>query len=358
MCHRVSYDEASGCLTTHVVSREDQTVRIQALNLEVRLEAGEMIQTENSYKYTIEQSQAMARDTGFDLQRTWYDTNRRFTKFATTSQIEFHDGVSTLDPTRDARQELGRRLLRAARGASTELAPLVHDASEDVLRALAANPELAEEDLLILLARRDLPVDLLRQVGNDSVRTDSYKVRLALLRNPRTPASLSLRFVPMLHTFDLVSICSIPHVPREVRAAADGVLLSKIKQMPLGVRVSLARRTTSEAVMGRLLLDAEPTVVQALLTNARLTEATLALALRNHHTPRHTVELIARSPRWSCRRDLRFALVRNRHTPLATALTLIPSLTRDELRSLGADPAVSPQLRAYLAKLGPARSAR
>src|SRR5690349_5088487 len=112
-------------------------------------------------------------------------------------------------------------MMLATRGTADEIAPLVHDRSEDVLRALVANPALDEQRLLLLLSRRDLPVDLLRDIASNPKRTSSYQIRLALLRNPRTPASATLRFIHQLHLFDLVAVSLIPHVPREIKTATE-----------------------------------------------------------------------------------------------------------------------------------------
>jgi hypothetical protein len=248
------------------------------------------------------------------------------------------------------RPDFARRLMTAATGTGEQLKPLVHDASEDVLRALAANPALDEDDLLLLLARRDLPSDLLRQVANDTRRTASYRVRLALLRQPRTPASASLRFVPQLHLFDLVAVSLLPHAPREVKASAEGAILAQVKTLPLGVRITLARRAGSEAILARLLVDHERPVVEAVVLNGRLTEGTVVRALRDRQAPAHTVDVVSSSSRWSPRHDVRFALLRSRHLPLGRALTCLSTMTRADISLLASDPAVPTQLRAYLGR--------
>jgi hypothetical protein len=245
---------------------------------------------------------------------------------------------------------LPRRLLAATRGTAEELGALVFDGSEEVLRALVANPALEEADLLLLLERKDLSTELLRQVAADVARTRSYKVKLALLRNPRTPASASLKFVPHVYPFDLVSITLLPHVPREVKAAAEASLLQRLKEMPLGVRVTLARRTSSEGVLARLLADPDRQVVEAVMPNARLTEGIVVRAIRHPSAPAHTIDVVSRSSRWSVRHDVRFALLRSRHLPLARALAFLGTMNREDVSMLIADPAVPAQLRAYLAR--------
>ncbi len=76
--HRATWNEADGRIELHAVSRERQSVPVKALGLEIELEAGEMIHTESSYKYTPDQLEELARRGGLELRRAWYDPRRRF----------------------------------------------------------------------------------------------------------------------------------------------------------------------------------------------------------------------------------------------------------------------------------------
>jgi dimethylhistidine N-methyltransferase len=76
--HRAVYNDSQGRIEMHLVSRESQRVRIDAIALEIRFEAGETIHTENSYKFDAEQLAALARETGFALRQTWRDGAQTF----------------------------------------------------------------------------------------------------------------------------------------------------------------------------------------------------------------------------------------------------------------------------------------
>ena len=76
--HRAVYNDRQGRVEMHLVSRAPQAVRLAALDLEVHFEAGETIHTENSYKFDAEQLAALARDTGYDLRKTWRDGAEKF----------------------------------------------------------------------------------------------------------------------------------------------------------------------------------------------------------------------------------------------------------------------------------------
>lgn len=76
--HRAVYDEGAGRIEMHLVSRRAQRVRIDALGTEVELAEGETIHTESSYKYSMEEIAALARDAGLRVERRWLDGDRRF----------------------------------------------------------------------------------------------------------------------------------------------------------------------------------------------------------------------------------------------------------------------------------------
>ena len=77
-CHRAFYNEAEGRIEIYIESLREQTVRIDKLDLEVQFETGELIHTENSYKYDIAGIAQLATDTGFTCSRSWFDSQERF----------------------------------------------------------------------------------------------------------------------------------------------------------------------------------------------------------------------------------------------------------------------------------------
>jgi L-histidine Nalpha-methyltransferase len=76
--HRAFYNGEIGRIEIYIESLADQRVRIDKLNLEVDFTAGELIHTENSYKYDIAGITQLATATGFELSRTWLDSRERF----------------------------------------------------------------------------------------------------------------------------------------------------------------------------------------------------------------------------------------------------------------------------------------
>ena len=76
--HLAAYDEAAGRVDMFLVSLRRQCVPIEALGLEVRLEQGEAIHTESSYKYSLAEIDRLAERARLALRRRWLDGGQRF----------------------------------------------------------------------------------------------------------------------------------------------------------------------------------------------------------------------------------------------------------------------------------------
>jgi L-histidine N-alpha-methyltransferase len=76
--HLAFYNEAMGRIEIYIESLANQKVRIEKLDLDVEFAAGELIHTENSYKYDTAGIARLASDTGFECTRTWLDSQERF----------------------------------------------------------------------------------------------------------------------------------------------------------------------------------------------------------------------------------------------------------------------------------------
>jgi len=74
--HHACYNAAMGRIEMHLVSTRSQRVTVAARRFEFA--AGETIHTENSYKYSVAEFQALARSAGFTPDRCWTDAAAQF----------------------------------------------------------------------------------------------------------------------------------------------------------------------------------------------------------------------------------------------------------------------------------------
>jgi hypothetical protein len=193
------------------------------------------------------------------------------------------------------------------------------------LEAAASDPALTEDLALQLLKRNDLPAEILERVSKNGVVAKSRKVKLALVRHPRTPRRVSMPMLRHLFTFDLMQVALAPVVPADVKLAAEETLIHRLETISIGEKISLARRASGR-ISGELLLDNETRIVSTALENSRLTEAAVIKVLMRQNAPAKFVELVCHHPKWSVRREVRIALLRNEKTSLARALEFAGSL--------------------------------
>ena len=233
----------------------------------------------------------------------------------------------------------------------------------DLLRT-AVDPAFTEDLALALLKRADLPAEVLEQIAKNANALKSRKVKIALVSHPHTPRHVSVPLARQFSTFDLMKVALSPRVPADVKVAVDHVLISRLKTVILGERLTLARRASGR-VAAALLLEVESgdgkiidgktmdrktidrkitdrktiagktiggktiaakavardtRVMQAALENPRLTEALVINAVLGRAAGAALVQAVARHAKWSPRREIRAALLRTAHLSLARAL--------------------------------------
>ncbi len=76
--HRAVYEVDAGRVKIELVSRREQRVAIAYLDLEVPFAAGEGIHTESSYKYSVDEIDALAAGAGLRPRARWFDPERLF----------------------------------------------------------------------------------------------------------------------------------------------------------------------------------------------------------------------------------------------------------------------------------------
>src|ERR1700674_1968239 len=255
----------------------------------------------------------------------------------------------------------------------TTSATPIGPAPADLLRT-AADPSLTEGSALALLKRADLPPEAIEQLAKNTSALKSRKVKIALVSHPKTPRHVSVPLARQFYTFDLMRLALSPTVPADVKVAVDDVLISRLKTVTIGERLTLARRASGR-VAAALLLDVETVstkitdaktaaretrVMQAALENPRLTEALVINSVLRPGASAALVHTVAQHTKWSCRREIRAALLRTEHLSLARALEFsheIPGPLLNELLTASRLPAqIKDQLlRGIQASSPPAR---
>ncbi|OGW46863.1 MAG: hypothetical protein A2078_09280 [Nitrospirae bacterium GWC2_57_9] len=232
-----------------------------------------------------------------------------------------------------------KRIEKALRGAPEEIALAVHDPSPLVLKALLANGNMTEEDVLIIANRKNVLPDVLEAIARDKRWSDSYSIKLTLARNPRSPLTISLSLARFLRIFDLEEITRNHYIPLVFRHKVEAMIIERVPTMPLGNKKALAKKAAG-AILLKLLMDRIPEVVRICLDNPHMIEAHLYKAINRPDTMMETILMIAGHRAWSNRPLIRFALVRNPHTPLSRSVQFLRNMKLVDLRELYTDPSL------------------
>jgi hypothetical protein len=243
--------------------------------------------------------------------------------------------------------EIEEMLERARTGKGDALTELLSHSEPPILMALLQNPALDEHQSCLLLARRDLPAEVLEQVGTQKHLLKHYEVKKALLFHPRAPRLVSLRLLKDLYLLDLVQFTLSPSAAVEIKRQAEAQIISRMPQLPLGQKIVLARRGPGR-VAGALVAEGHPQLLRLALDNPHLTEAHVLKALAGEKVPVPVVQALCGHAKWSQLYNVRLALVRNPSAPLAAILAFLPQLTVNDLRELASPGIVPENLRNYL----------
>jgi hypothetical protein len=243
--------------------------------------------------------------------------------------------------------EFEREAVRARAASGEELDSLIFHPAPVVLAALLDNPAVDETKLTLLLSRKDLPIEILEEIGRRKAFLKSYSVKKSLLLHPRTPRLVGLRLLKELYLMDLVQFTLSPAVSAELKRYAEEQIVARLPQLPLGQKITLARRGPSR-VAGALLAEGRTQVIPVALENPYLTEAQVLKALAREKVAVAVVQAVAGHRKWSQSYNVRLAIVRNASAPTSILLGFLPQLTVSDLRVLAEPGVVAENLRKYL----------
>jgi hypothetical protein len=239
------------------------------------------------------------------------------------------------------------RVSQARSASGDELKVLLHDGDEETIAALLENPNLEEPHLVQLLFRLDLSAKNVAEIVARPEWLASEAVRVALARHPKTARRAALSMLRQLFLFDLVKVALTPSTPAEVKRVAEELMVQRVPQIPIGEKLTLARRGPAR-VAGAILAEGHPRAMKLALGNAFLTESQVLKVIANAAAPERVIAAIAQHPKWSVQYNVRVGLIRNVHTPAPVVLAFLPNLTMRDLKDVAALETVPGYVRKYI----------
>lgn len=89
------------------------------------------------------------------------------------------------------------------------------------------NPKIKENDIVKISRSKTMHEDVIRYICNNGDWTKSYAVKLNLVKNPKTPPTLVLRWMPLMRQMDLRNLAKDKQVPSTVAIMAKRLLSTR-----------------------------------------------------------------------------------------------------------------------------------
>jgi hypothetical protein len=243
--------------------------------------------------------------------------------------------------------DIERDLQVASQGSDEELRSLAYHPSSRVLEALLLNSNITEDSALIIAGRRNVSTQILEAISTDIRWKDSYRIVRAICKNPKTPQKISLSLLKSLRIFDLADLTRNQQVPVNIRLKAENTINEKILTLPLGIKITLAKKASSNVLM-KLIEDGMNDVVITCLDRAHLIEGDICKLIHMKKIASLVIRLIANHPKWSLRYSIQCALIRNHHTPLSSIVNYLKNIKSTDLKELYNAPEVPSSTKPFL----------
>jgi hypothetical protein len=230
-------------------------------------------------------------------------------------------------------KDIDRDIELASSGSEEDLRVLAHHPSDDVLTTLLKNKDLSEDIALIIANRKNISPEILESLFNDIRWRSSYRILLALCKNPKTPQKISLTLIKSLRIFDLADLTRNQFIPISLKMKSEAAIYEKIPSLPLGIKIALAKRAGSGVLM-KLIEDGNKEVVTACLDCPYMTESEIYKIISKKTVSPQAIQQIADHPKWSCSYQVQRALILNIHTPLFRVVNFLKNIKTNDLKEL------------------------
>jgi len=124
---------------------------------------------------------------------------------------------------------VGEKIRLAARANKEVRSLLLKDSNKQVVVSVVENPRLTESEAELIAKSRQIAEEALRSIGKNKEFTKNYNIIHALVTNPKTPAGVSLPFLPRIKEKDLQLLDKNKNVPEAVRIGAKRLAMAKKK---------------------------------------------------------------------------------------------------------------------------------
>ena len=127
------------------------------------------------------------------------------------------------------KMSIAEKVKLASKGNKEARAILLRDSNRLVCVAAIRNPRITDGEVMSQASNKAVNEDVLRVIYGDREYIKQYPIKLALVKNPKTPQALSMRFLSTLRESDVKGLSRDKNVPNVVQQLARKMIEKKEK---------------------------------------------------------------------------------------------------------------------------------
>jgi hypothetical protein len=145
------------------------------------------------------------------------------------------DDEDTTDAGKDAAPRIlsglsvKKKMKLAFKGSREQRAQLIRDPNKIVAAAVLSSPKLTEAEVEAFCKMGNVSEEVLRVIATNRAWLKNYGTVLALVRNPKTPAAISMQLLQRISERDMKMISVDRNVPEALKLAARKFIVKGLK---------------------------------------------------------------------------------------------------------------------------------
>ena len=145
-------------------------------------------------------------------------------------EAEEDDGIGEkADPKILAGLPVKKKMKLAFKGTREQRAQLIRDPNKIVSAAVLTSPKLTDAEVEAFAKMANVSEEVLRVIGMNRTWLKNYGVVLGLVKNPKTPAAISMQLLPRVNERDMKMLTVDRNVPEALRLAAKKFVGKAVK---------------------------------------------------------------------------------------------------------------------------------
>jgi len=196
------------------------------------LHAAEQIAVPDELKHLLDQSPLPSAQGGPEVEQPSGPDLDEFVETESAGETQPPPGEAAKDDHMPllrliAGLNVAQKVGLAIRGNHEARMLLIHDSNRVVANAAIRSPRVTEQEVIMAAQSRSISDEVVRVICTSKEMTRSYRVKLALVNNPKAPIAVAMRFLTLLRQSDLRTVAKSKNVPAGVANQAKRMVANK-----------------------------------------------------------------------------------------------------------------------------------